>query len=286
MKIVTDAAANLGSEKAARLGVQVVPFQVTFMGRTYRDGVDITPEELYRLYTENPDEFSATSQPSAGDFVDLYQKIGPEEIFSIHLSSGLSGTISSAEQAANIAAGPQVTVFDSKMVGPALGWMVQAATRGAKLGWPKERILETMHQLREHTLTMVTFTDMKYLLHSGRVSHLRGFIGALLRIKPVIGMNPVDGRYTTLAQEFTASRAIQKMAEIVQAKYGRQKVHLQLMHGSNLPGVEQLRKVLTGMMDCVEDALVPVTLVLGAHAGPTVIGLAAVPQSVYENLIA
>jgi DegV family protein with EDD domain len=285
MKIFTDAAANLSPEKAAELGVEVIPFQVTFMGKTYRDGIDLQPQDLYRMYSENPEEFASTSQPSAGDFKVAYENSSSDEILSIHLSSGLSGPYSAAEQAAQMVTTKAVTVIDTKMVGPALGWMVEVAAHGAKAGWTKERILEVMERLKENTITMVTFSDIRYLIHSGRVSHLRGIIASVLRLKPVIGMNEVDGRYTTVGQEMTVSRAIRKMVEEVHHKYGDQKLRMQLMHGSNLAGVEQLRTAVNGILNTVEEKLVPVTLVLGAHAGPTVIGLAAAPMSVFDKIL-
>jgi len=282
MKIVTDAAANLSAEKAAELGVVVVPFQITFMGKTYRDGVDIQPDDLYRLYSENPREFSITSQPSAGDFASTYEQIQDEEILSVHLSSGLSGTYASAEQAARMLSQRLITVIDSRMVGPALGWMVETGAHGIKLGWSKERILEAMKRVKENTLTMVTFSDISHLIHSGRVSHLQGIVASLLKIKPIIGMNPVDGRYSNVGAEMTMNRAMQKMVRVVHQKFGDHKLRLQLMHGNNLAGVELLKSAVAELLDSVEDQLVPVTLVLGAHAGPTVVGLAAAPQSLFD----
>lgn len=284
MKVITDAAANLSPERAAELDVTVVPFQVTFMGKTYRDGVDLQPEDLYRLYTEFPHEFSETSQPSVGDFVEAYERFSGEEILSVHLSSGLSGAYSSAEQAARMVQNKNVTVFDSRTVGPALGWMVEVAAHGVRSGWTKERIIRAMLRVKENTLTMVSFSDMKYLIHSGRISHLKSIFASLLKIKPIIGMNPEDGRYSNLGQEVTVSRAVRKMTALVHERFGDQKIRLQLMHGSNVPGVDLLKNALIEVFHSVEDQLLPVTLVLGAHAGPTVIGLAAAPLAVFEPL--
>lgn len=284
MKVVTDATANLTRQRAAELGVAVVPFQVTFRGATYKDGVDILPEDLYRLYTEYPEDFCETSQPSVGDFVQVYEENKDEEILSIHLSSGLSGAYSSAEHAVRVTEQKNVTVVDSRTVGPALGWMVETAARGAKLGWTKSRILEAIHLVSENTLTMVAFSDMKYLVHSGRISHLKSLIGTLLRIKPIIGMNAVDGRYSNLGAEMTLKRAAQKMAGMVLERFGEQRLRLQLMHGNNLSGVDMLREALHGARIAIEEQLVPVTLVLGAHTGPTVIGLAAAPQEMFDKL--
>lgn len=284
MKVVTDAAANLTRQRATELDVAVVPFQVTFRGETYKDGIDILPEDLYRMYTEYPEDFCETSQPSVGDFVEVYKENANEEILSIHLSSGLSGAYSSAEHAARILERENVTVIDSRTVGPALGWMVETAARGVKLGWPKDRILEAIRLVGENTLTMVAFSDMKYLRHSGRVSHIKSIIASVLRIKPIIGMNAVDGRYSNLGQEMTLSRAAHKMVTLVQERFGEQKLRLQLMHGSNLPGVAILREAMRDALSVVEEQLTTVTLVLGAHAGPTVFGLAAAPQSVFDQL--
>jgi DegV family protein with EDD domain len=284
MKVVTDAAANLSKERASELEISVVPFQVTFRGETYKDGVNILPEDLYRMYIEYPEDYCETSQPSVGDFIEVYRQHADEEILSIHLSSGLSGAYSSAEHAARITEHKNITVVDSRTVGPALGWMVETAARGAKLGWPKERILEAIKQVGENTFTMVAFTDMKYLLHSGRISHMKSLIATLLKIKPIIGMNKEDGRYSNLGQEMTLSRVAQRMGTLVLERFGKQKLRLQLMHGSNLPGVDTLRSALRNSLSVVEEQLTPVTLVLGAHAGPTVFGLAAAPQAMFDQL--
>ncbi len=284
MRVITDASANLTAEKAAALGVDMVPFQVTFMGKTYKDGVDIHPEDLYKMYLENPNEFVTTSQPSTGDIVDAYEKCGNEEILSIHLSSGLSGAYASAEQAARMVKNPNITVIDSFTVGPALGWMVEVAAIGVKSGWSRERILEIVQKVKENTITMVTFSDLKYLIHSGRVSHLKSIIASILKIKPIIGMSEVDGRYKNVGQEITSKRALHLMVKKVHERFGDQKLRVQLMHGSNLPGVDLLRETVHQILNAEEDPLVPVTLVLGAHAGPTVVGLAATPKAIFENL--
>jgi len=284
MKIVTDAAANLTPARAAELGVEIVPFQVTFMGKTYRDGIDIQPEDLYRMYTENPGEYPLTSQPSVGDFVKAYEKFRSEEILSVHLSSGLSGAYSSAEHAARMLPDSQVTVIDSRTVGPALGWIVEMAAHGVRSGWDRERILQAIKQVKDNTITMVSFSDLTYLIHSGRVNHIKSIFAAILKIKPIIGMNDEDGRYSNLGQEMTVNRAVHKMAALVKQRFGEQKLRMQLMHGSNLPGVDLLRQAVNEGLSIVEERLVPVTLVLGAHAGPTVIGLTAAPQAIFDRL--
>jgi DegV family protein with EDD domain len=285
MKILTDSAANLSPEQAVELGVEVIPFHINFMGKTYRDGIDLSPAQLYRLYSENPLEFSKTSQPSVGDFIDIFKKCGETDILSMQLSSGLSSAYSAAKTAADQINDPGLVVWDSKMVGPALGWMVELAARGANQGWSIDRILKALDYLKQNMLTMVSFTDVRYLLHSGRISHLKGLVASVLKIKPIIGMDDVDGKYTNIGRERTIKKAAEKMDKRVHEKFGSQKIRLQLLHGDNMPGVELLRSSVNALMNCFEDQLVSVTSVLGAHAGPTVFGLAAMPSTLFDEIL-
>nr|HMN62957.1 DegV family protein [Anaerolinea sp.] len=276
MKIVTDSAANLSPRQCDEMGVGLVQFRVTFNGKTYVDGTDITPEEIYRLYTEYPNEYPMTTLPSAGEFHAMFERYPNEEIIAIHLSSGLSGTFSAAKTAADMLPDGRVTVVDSLSIGPALGWLVEVAAHGARMGWAKERILAAVRYVRERSFTTASFMDIKYLVHSGRVSHLRGIIASMLKIKPVIGLDDRDGKFCSLGQDISLGRVIRKMVDLTHAKFGRDKIRLQLLHGHNLAGVGKLREAIGAVMDCAEDPLVTVTSVLGAHAGPTVFGLAAI----------
>ncbi len=280
MKIVTDTASNISFDAAKNLNVDIVPFHIHFMDHTYLDGVTLTPEKLYQLYQENPNEISKTSQPSVGEFADVYKKYD-EEILSIHLSSGLSGAYSSALNAAEMVDANRITVIDTKTVGPALGWIVETAARLAQKNWPKERILTAIEEVRKNTITMVSFSDLKYLINSGRISHLQGIMASLLKVKPIIGMNESDGRYSNLGKEITVQKTINKMSSLVAKHFGKQTVRLQLMHGNNLPGAANLQKTISGFIDGIENKLMTITPVLGAHAGPTVIGIAAMPESIY-----
>ena len=285
MKVITDTAANLAPERARELGVEVVPFCVTFMGKSYRDDTEISSEELYRLFSNNPGEYPTTSQPSVGDFVSFFQKYKGEEILSVQVSSGLSGTWSAAMTAAQMVPDSKIAVVDSKVLGPVQGWMVEVAARGAKLGWGLERTLKAVQRLRENSLTLFTIGDLRYLIHGGRIDHLHSLIGSLLKIKPVIGMNEEDGRYKTFSQELTMSRAVHKIGELIGSRFGTQKLRVQPAHGNNPAGIDLLRVAVSGMLDCIEDKVLSITPVLGAHTGPTLVGEAAMPAAIYDELL-
>jgi DegV family protein with EDD domain len=285
MKVITDTAANLGPEKAKDLGVEVIPFCVTFMGKSYRDDTEISSEELYQLFSNNPTEFPTTSQPSVGDFVAYFQKYQGEEILSVQVSSGLSGTWAAAMTASQLVPDSKIAVVDSKVLGPAQGWMVEVAAQGAKLGWSMERTLKAVQRLRDNSLTLFTIGDLKYLIHGGRIDHLHSLIGSLLKIKPVIGMNEEDGRYKTFSQELTMSRAVRRITDIITNRFGAQKLRVQLAHGNNPDGIDLLRTAVSGMLVGIEEAVLSITPVLGAHTGPTLMGMAAMPVAIYEELM-
>ncbi len=286
MKIITDATANLTAEQISALGVEVAPFQITFRGETYRDGINITPEGFYKLMREFKEDFPATSTPSVSDLQEAYLSAPEgEEVLSIHVSAGLSASYNAGLAAANAVANERkVHVVDLRMVSTGQGWQVEVAAKAARMGWSVEQILAAMKNMKNQTETMFTMTDMRYLIHGGRISHIKGLIASVLKIKPIVGMNDEDGRYQPRGQEMILNKAFQRMAEMVKARYGEQKLRVQFMHGDNLPGAEALREAFKNLVDFVEDPLICLTPAIGAHAGPTVVAFAAAPLSAFDLL--
>ena len=164
-----------------------------------------------------------------------------------------------------------------------LGWQVQAAAQALSAGWYLGDILKLLDQIREKTEAMFTLADLKYLIHGGRISHLKGLMGSVLNIKPVIGVAAkTDGKYFPLGQEFSFNKAIRKLAVIISDKFSRDTVlRVQLMHGDNLPGVELLREQLLLKNECVFESVVPVAPLLGAHTGASVVGISVAPLEIF-----
>ena len=106
MQIVTDSGVDLPitREQAAELNIHIVPLAVTLEGKTYREGVDILPDQFSRLLAET-DSLPLTSQPPPGDFAEVYSRLAADDpdVLSIHMSSGLSGTFNSAMTGAELA---------------------------------------------------------------------------------------------------------------------------------------------------------------------------------------
>jgi len=145
MQIVTDSGTdlNFSAEEAAKFNIHVVPLNITLDGKTYKDGIDIEPKDFYDLL-EKSGNLPITSQPSAGQFAELYSNLAKKDpdILSIHMTSGLSGTYNSALAGADLAPEANVTHFDTKTLSAAAGWQVAAAARASMAGWAVDRILQ------------------------------------------------------------------------------------------------------------------------------------------------
>lgn len=286
MQLVTDSAADLFPEQIDELGCNVMPLTISLDGKDYKSGVDLQPADFYTLLA-NTESFPSTSQPSAGDFAELYRKLAlvDADILSVHISSGLSGTLNAARLGAEMVPEARVTIFDSLTLSCPLGWMVEAAGRALQAGWTVDRILERLRLIQAHTQGYFTLNSMKYLIHGGRISHLKGLMASVLKIRPIIGPEKEHGTYFSFAQEVTLSRALHRIPEIVAKTFPPgSPLRVQLLHGQNLEGVELLRQAMSKKFECTFDPVAVVAPVLGAHTGPSIVGLAVGDPQVFAGL--
>ena len=286
MQIVTDRAMDLTPEQLEGLDIHYAPLTFTLDGKTYRSGEDIQPEEFYRLLKASPN-FPTTSQPSAGDFAGLYRQLAAKdpEIMSIHISSGLSGTINAARAACELVPEASVTLVDTKTLSGAQGWQVEAAARAAKAGWTKEQIVQLLERVRSAVDILYTIATLKYLVHGGRISHLKGLLASMLNIKPIIAVEKEKGIYVQRGQARTLEQAILKLADTVAQQYAPgTALRLQPLHGANPEGALLLKKKLEQLFKCTWLPTGPIAPVLGAHTGPGLVGLVYAPQAVFADL--
>jgi DegV family protein with EDD domain len=284
MQIVTDSAADLAPEQMAELNVTVLPLRIELAGKSYLSGVDLQPPEFYALLEETG-QFPSTSQPSAGDFADLYHRLAQTDpdILSIHISSGLSGTLDAARAGAALTPEARVAFFDSLTLSCPLGWMVQFADRALKAGWSVSQILERLESMRQRTQGLFTLSTLKYLVHGGRISHLKGLLASVLSIKPIIGPEKEHGKYLTFGQERTLQRAIGRIPEVVAVMWpDLSQLRVQLLHGQNQAAVEMLGEAMSRRFTCTFEPVAMITPALGAHTGSSIVGLAVGDPQVFE----
>ena len=178
-----------------------------------------------------------------------------------------------------------VTFFDSMTLSSPLGWMVQAAAHAAKLNWSIERIIAQLEQMQPRTQGLFTLKTLKYLVHGGRISHMKGLVASMLNIKPIIGPEKDKGTYFSYAQEVTWKRALNRIPEIVGQMFREgQELRVQMLHGDNMESVEMLREAISKKFKCQFDPVNVIAPVLGAHTGPTVVGLGVGDPAVFGDL--
>lgn len=196
MQIVTDRGADVLPEQLNGFPVHYAPLRITLEGKTYVSGIDLDSETFYQMLN-NTNSFPLTTQPSAGEFADLYRELAKTDpdILSIHISSGLSGTMNSARLGAEMVPEANITLWDSMTLSCPLGWQVEQAALMLQQGAKLDDILVHLDKLRKSVEGLYTLDDLKYLIHGGRISHIRGLMAAILKIKPLIHVEKELGRY-------------------------------------------------------------------------------------------
>ena len=288
MQIVTDSGTDVcfAPERMRDLDVHVVPLAVTLEGQTYREGVDIGPEEFYRLLAATS-ELPLTSQPSAGEFAETYRRLAASDpdILSIHMSSGLSGTVNAARAGAEMVPEARVTVYDTKTLSAAAGWQVEAAERALKADWPLAEILELLKHIGDVTDSLYTLQELKYLIHGGRISHIKGLIASVLQIKPLIGVEKERGTYVQMGQARSFKRAVRELVDSMAEQHAPgTALRVQVMHAWNPEGAAMLREEIAQRFVCTWLPGGSISLVLGAHTGPSMVGAAFAPMAALAGM--
>jgi DegV family protein with EDD domain len=281
MQIVTDSGFDLSPAQQNEVNLNTLPLKITLSGVSYRSGIDIKSEEFYQLLSETKD-MPITSVPSPGEFLEIYRNIAPNDpdILSIHISSGLSGTFNSARMAAEeMKEDANITLVDTRSLSVEMGWQVEAAVRGIKAGWDKGKILNLMTQVREWSEIVFTLPDLSYLIHGGRISHLKGLLASLLGIKPLIKVDKSHGKYQDIDKARTFKRAIEAIPAYITKKFAEgTPLRVQIGHANNPEAADLLRTATEKLFPCEWLPDCSISPVLGAHTGRGLVGLVFAPQ--------
>lgn len=288
MQIVTDSGTdfNIAAENASQLNVTIVPLVVTLEGVSYREGVDIQPDEFYTLLAAS-ENMPVTSQPSASDFADAYRRLAADDpdILSIHMSSGLSGTFNSAVAGAELVPEANVTHIDTKTLSAAAGWQVEAAALAVRAGWSLAEIRSLLKEIGDASESIYTLGELKYLIHGGRISHMKGLLASILNIKPIIGVEKVGGTYVQLGQMRTFKRALAGLVDRIGEEHTQgSSIRAQVLHSYNPEGAKLLRQLVEEKFECTCLASGPMSLVLGAHTGSSMVGVAYAAPEVFAKI--
>jgi DegV family protein with EDD domain len=276
IRIVTDSTADLPAGFAEANRITVVPLHINFpTGGSYKDGVDLVAKDFYPMLLAAGDDIPKTSTPTKEDFLNTYHEVLQEspdcQIISIHISGGLSSTISVAETAAREIS-PDIFPFDSRNISFGMGLQVVEALRLLKEGAGVKKILDHLQLVASHTETMFCLNTLEYLHKGGRIGKVTAFFGSVLNIKPIIHVK--DGVYEAFDKVRSQRQAIQKMVDRGLSLLGERKpLRTGVIHGACETMADLLKikveEAYGKAVDCFEET----GAVIGVHTGPGTLGM-------------
>ncbi len=272
IKIVTDSTSDLTPDMAQELGVTVVPANIIIDDETYRDGIDLTPDDFYRRLLAGP-SLPTTSQPSVGTFHAAYQEIlgQGDEIVSIHVSGKLSGTVNSAEQAkASLGDDAPITVVDSGGASIALALVIAAAAEAAGQSSSHEELAAQVRSNLPRTSAVFALDTLEYLQKGGRIGKAQAFVGSLLSVKPILTL--VDGEVHPLERPRNHQRAMRRLADLTREKGPA--ARLGIAYSTDEQWAEELRGSLSDLAPAEQVMTVRFGPALGTYVGPRAVGVA------------
>ncbi len=271
--VVTDSTATIPAHLVQQLDIRVVPILLTLNGQSYRDGIDITNQEVYRRLREGG-TLPTTAAPSIGDFLRVYAAAAQEtsEVVSIHLPPDLSATYTTAVTASQLVDGVTIRILNCQSVAMAQGFVVLEAARAAATGADLEAVLARAEQVAARTCLLASLDTLKYLHRGGRIGGASALLGSMLQLKPIVYV--ADGHVEAFARPRTMPKAIRIMLQYMADQADGRPLHVAVIHADVPEEAEALRQQVAERFDCAELYVTEFTPVMGVHAGPGVLGLA------------
>ncbi|MFI8688358.1 DegV family protein [Rossellomorea sp. NPDC077527] len=253
----------------------VVPMSIIFGDIEYKDGIDLSPEELFAKLRDEHVEVK-TSQPSIGTFKELFEQLAVDYdyIFSIHVSSHFSGTYSSAHQAADLLKEtvPNIICIDSKILSNPLTELIQYGQRLLSEGEGPLQIKESIEARIPTCETYVMVGSLEQLHKSGRMGGLSFFLGSVLKIKPMLSIE--NGKLDVKDKVRSIKKGLSSMSHRLDCALIDSDIRkVSVLHGLNREEAMEWVNELQAKYPEIEFGAYPLGAVIGVHAGENTIGI-------------
>jgi len=282
--VVTDSTAYLPPSLVEGNSIGIVSLYVNFgANRTERE-MDLMGD-LDTFYDEirSADQWPTTSQPSVGDFIEAYEPLLAEgnDIVSIHISEGISGTCASARQAAELLqkdgkGGERIRVVDSESAAGGMGMIVLGAARAAGAGADRDAVAARAEEVRRGLKMWFAVDTLEFLKRSGRIGAASAWIGSTLKIKPILTL---EREISPVERVRTSSRAFERMVDYAEERHGAGADGWVVQHIQSQDEAERLVERCRQIFETDPLFVSEVGPVLGVHTGPGLLGVGGVPAT-------
>jgi DegV family protein with EDD domain len=255
--------------------VPAAPFALNF-GPESIVATDMTLDELFERLRAGGTH-PTTSQPTPEQFAVLFRE-APRPVLAVTISSGLSGSLNSADQALSLATNTPVTLHDARTLSAAQAFQVHAAMTARSRGLGSAEAVQWMRQVHEETELYFTIDTLEYLRRGGRIGMVQAKLGSMLNLKPIVTVDKSTGTYTNAARARSWAKAIDVMAQQVTVRFGEgTPLRVALVYGDAREDAERLQARLQERHELLWSGFARVGVALAVHTGPKAVGLAAAP---------
>jgi DegV family protein with EDD domain len=271
--ILTDSGSDVPASMMQTHPIFILPLQVNYKGRSYRDGVDIDSKTVFEnLHKEVP----TTSLPFGEDLEHLVTTIkdqGFTRIVAVMLSSGLSGTCNMVQLYAKESEFP-MDVFDTKNIGIGSGLTAIRAAQWVKEGLSFDQLKTNIEESIESTKVFFVLSTLEYLIKGGRIGKVSGFLGTALELKPLITCDE-QGIYTTIAKVRGRQKSVKALQSKIESFFDPNKKYLiGIAHANASEDAQVLKENLQKLFhDQATYFFSEISPALGVHTGPGLLGV-------------
>ncbi len=275
--IITDSIACLTRELVEQYGIGIVPISICFRDKVYRDWVDITPNEAYELFLQEPERFT-TSPASPGRYLEAYHKASNQKnnvlcvTLSAKLSTGYEMACVAKEQAKTELPQLSIEVLDSQSVTAAQGFIALAAARAAAEGKGLADVVKVAEEMRDRATFLILVDTIRHVYRTGRIPKVAAQIGSILKIKPILTISSGLVRFAGAVR--SKERGINQILKMMRDKVGQSPVHVAVMHAYALDEAERLMERISSEFNCAELWLTEFSPVMGYATGTGTLGFA------------
>ena len=272
--LVTDSSSDLTREIYQENGITVVPLTVHFGDESFIDTVEITSSEFFHKL-KNSQMMPRTSQPSPADFAAVYEHLlkSHDFIFSVHISSKMSGTVQSAQIAAETVNPDLIEVIDGRAVSLVTGLMVLEAAEAIRQGKSVDDVRESIRHVMDNFGLYWTLDTLEYLQKNGRIGRATAFIGGLLSIKPIMSIE--EGEIAGVERVRGSNRVFPRILELMHSRIGPgSPIDVIVLHADDESRGKRWLADVRAEFNCRHTWLTECGPIVGTHAGPGTIAVA------------